>query len=143
MQQCVRACMHECVCVCVCVCLCVYMKKDLKNTMQREILKERKLSYLKTLTLLEDTISVFQYVVWISTPAASEKIYLLNNISRQILKAIRKREFNRIMIAHLKKVNSMKGKVGVFVISEKNIRRLLSLWVVQISKFFNSLQERS
>ena len=71
--------------------------------MQREILKERKLSYLKTLTLLEDTISVFQYVVWISTPAASEKIYLLNNISRQILKAIRKREFNRIMIAHLKK----------------------------------------
>ena len=128
-----------CVCVCVCVCLCVYMKKDLKNTMQREILKERKLSYLKTLTLLEDTISVFQYVVWISAPAASEKIYLLNNISRQILKAIRKREFNRIMIADLKKVNSMKGKVGVFVISEKNIRRLLSLWVVQISKFFNSL----
>ena len=129
--------MSACVCVCMCVSVCLHEEGLEEHYAEGN--SERTKTVIFEDTLLEDTISVFQYVVWISTPAASEKIYLLNNISRQILKAIRKREFNRIMIAHLKKVNSMKGKVGVFVISEKNIRRLLSLWVVQISKFFNSL----
>ena len=112
--------------VCVCVRVCVYMKKDFKGSMQKAILKELKFPYLKTFTLLEDSISVFQYWIWISTPNCMRKKWLTKWYFQKILKAIEKRNFNRIIISHLK-MNSIKrmfgllvkqivGKVGVLVI---------------------------
>ena len=111
-SACMCACVFMCLCVCVCVRVFVYMKKDFKNTMQKKILKEQKFPYLKTFTLLEDNISVFQYWVWISTPSCIRKEWFTKNISKKILKGIEKRKFNFIIISHLN-INSIKRRFGL------------------------------
>ena len=85
---------------------------------------------MKTFTLLEDSISVFQYEYGYQQLTASEKNDLLNNISQKILKEIEKRNFSHIIISHFNK-NSIKrmfgllvkqivGKVGVLVIQKQH-----------------------
>ena len=45
------------------MCLCVFVKKDLKNTMLGEILKEKKFPHLDTFFLLEDSACVAIIVI--------------------------------------------------------------------------------
>ena len=80
--------------------------------MQKNILKEQKFPYFETFTLLEDSISVFQYSVWISTPSSIRKKWLTKIISQKILKGIEERKFNCIIISHLD-INSIKRRFGL------------------------------
>ena len=58
--------------MCLCACVCLH-EEGLQEHYAEGDSEGIKISILKTFTLLEDSISVFQYWVWISTPSGIRK----------------------------------------------------------------------